>query len=301
MVQARFRVLALATLLLSGAMSAAAQEVVLTDGSRLAGEVERYEDGFAYIRLFIDRGKTVLTTMPESDVDKAATEQAQATKAAVVATQEPQTTAPFKLPHNDLSQRGPGMAAVAAEEKERRAKAMDSGAATGRVFKNGQGATSIPSDRQIEELADLREQPRALPDMDADARIAGLRFYEARLETLHSAFGRLNSEWEEMWRHCTPVTYKDGQQASSNASNDSRPFTSYREAVMNTFRRKSTSTRMDDKWSIACVRKDSDYVARGKHVVEAYDSVFDAYADFAQNTGLSAQAVARALPASNSR
>ncbi len=296
MLLARIGVLALALLLFSGSSSVAAQEVVLTDGSRLTGTVERYEDGFAYIRLFIEGGKSVLTTMPESAIDKIATQQAQAAAAAAIETRETQA-GPFKLPHNDLSQRrGPGIAAVAAEEKERRAEAVDSGAATGRLFRNGEQATTIPTGRQIEALADLREQPKVQPGMDVAASVAGLRFYEARLDTLAAAFAGLGDEWEEMWRHCTPVTYVGGGETSASPSEASRPDTSYGEAVMKTFRRATETTRAGDKWSISCMRRDSDYVARGKQVVEAYDLVFEAYADFAENTGQSAEAVARALP-----
>jgi hypothetical protein len=289
-VQARIGPLALVLLALSGA---SAQEIVLTNGSRLEGTVERYENGFAYIRLVKEGGKTVLTTMPESAVDKAATEQAQATSPSTVETPQAQT-GPFKLPHNDSSLRGPAIADVAAEEKERRAEAMDSGAATGRLFRNGQGTTSIPTARQIAEVADLTQQPKAQPDVDVTTRVAGLRFYETRLETLSSAFVRLGDEWEEMWRHCTPVNYVGGGGAAS-PSDSSRPKMSFHEAVMSTFRRTSP-TRVDGNWNIACVRKDSDFVARGRQVVEAYELVFTAYADFAEDSGQSAQAVARALP-----
>lgn len=295
MLQARFGALALAVVLLAGALGAAAQEVVLTNGSRLPGTVERYEGGFAYIRLVTESGRTVLSTVPESAVDKAATQLAQTTTFAAVDPPEVQT-GPFKLPHNDLSRRGPGIAAVAAEEKERRAEAMDSGAATGRLFKNGQSTTSIPSGRQIAEIADLTEQPSAQPDMNDSARIAGLRFYETRLETLAAAFASLGDEWEDMWQHCTPVTYVGGRESAAAPSKTTLPDISYHEAVMNTFRRTSATTRRDGNWSISCVRKDSDFVARGRQVVEAYELVFSAYADFAENTGQSSRAVARALP-----
>ena len=152
---ARVRIAALTLALLAGGI-AGAQEIVLTDGSRLPGIVERYENGFAYIRLFREGRKAVLTTMPESAVDKAATEKAQTETAAVPAARAPESqTGPFKLPHNDLSGvTRPNIAAVAADERERRVEAIDSGAATGRVFKNGQIATGIPSARQIEALAE---------------------------------------------------------------------------------------------------------------------------------------------------
>lgn len=299
MVQTRIGVAAL--FLLSGALGAAAQEIVLTNGSRLAGTVERYENGFAYIKLFKESGRTVLTTMPESSIDKVATQQAQASSSAAdESSHAPREggTGPFKLPHNDLSRTRPGIADLASEEKERRAQVTSSGAATGRVFRNGERATGIPSDGQVEALADLREQPIAHPEMDAAARVAGMRFYEARLETLTSAFVQLESEWEEMWSHCTPITYVGASRISESSSGASRPHESFRAAVVNAFRNAETAARMEDKWSIACVRRDSDFIARGKRVVEVYDVVFDAYADFATNTGQDTRAVARALPAS---
>jgi len=293
MVQARFPVVALAILLLLGAVGVEAQEIVLTDGSRLAGTVEKYENGFAYIRLFKEHGGTVLTTMPESAVDKAATEQAQvATTTPAVETEEAQT-GPFKLPHNDLSRHGPAMAAVAAEEKERRVEAIDSGAAAGRLYKNGERVSSIPTQRQIEVLADLREQPQARPDMDPAVLVGGLRFYELRLQTLASGFARIGEAWEDMWRHCTPITYVGGREISARP-----PSASYREAVMKSFAHRTATNGVSDKWSISCVRQDSDFVARGRQVVEAYDLVFKAYADFAENTEQTSRVVARALPTS---
>jgi hypothetical protein len=47
--------------------------VVLKDGTRLPGILKRYENGLAYIILFRDGGKTMLTTLPEVLVDKKAT------------------------------------------------------------------------------------------------------------------------------------------------------------------------------------------------------------------------------------
>jgi hypothetical protein len=295
MVQARIGVGALALLLLAGVSSAAAQEIVLTNGTRLAGVVERYEGGFAYIRLFKESGKTVLTTMPESAVDKAATERAQAT-GRVAAEPREAPAGPFKLPHNDLSRTQPGIAAVAAAEKERRTEALDSGAATGRVFKNGQRAGGILTGRDVELLADLREQPEASPDLDAAQRVAGLRFYEARLDALSSAFSLLGEEWEDMWRHCTPITYVGSARSQEASSPASRPDVSYREAVMTSFRRSGRASSMGDHWSVSCMRRDSDYLARGRQIVEAYDVVFTAYAAFADGTGHGPETVTRALP-----
>jgi len=59
------------------APNAIGQEVVLKDGSRLHGILQKYEKGLAYILLRDDSGKEKLTTVPESYVDKASTEEAQ--------------------------------------------------------------------------------------------------------------------------------------------------------------------------------------------------------------------------------
>jgi hypothetical protein len=56
------------------APNAIGQEVVLKDGSRLHGILQKYEKGLAYILLRDDSGKEKLTTVPETYVDKASTE-----------------------------------------------------------------------------------------------------------------------------------------------------------------------------------------------------------------------------------
>jgi hypothetical protein len=48
-------------------------EIVLKDGTRLPGILKRYENGLAYIILFRDGGRPMLTTLPEDLVDKVAT------------------------------------------------------------------------------------------------------------------------------------------------------------------------------------------------------------------------------------
>ncbi len=47
-------------------------EVVLKDGTRLPGILKRYDNGLAYIILLLGNGRTMLTTLPESLVDKEA-------------------------------------------------------------------------------------------------------------------------------------------------------------------------------------------------------------------------------------
>lgn len=47
-------------------------EVVLKSGTRLPGILKRYENGLAYIILFLDNRRTMLTTVPEDLVDKEA-------------------------------------------------------------------------------------------------------------------------------------------------------------------------------------------------------------------------------------
>jgi len=49
-------------------------EVVLKDGTRLSGILKRYDNGLAYITLFLDERRTMLTTLPEDLVDKEATQ-----------------------------------------------------------------------------------------------------------------------------------------------------------------------------------------------------------------------------------
>ena len=68
------------------AQSALAQEVVLKDGKRVRGTVEKYENGLAYVLMHKENGNTMLTTLPESSIDKEATAQAQ------VANEEPVTS-----------------------------------------------------------------------------------------------------------------------------------------------------------------------------------------------------------------
>lgn len=97
-----------------------------------------------------------------------------------------------------------------------------------------------------------------------------------------------------MWSHCTPVTYVGAGGAPKTTSPLEAP---YAEIVIASFRRREDAPhRMGDHWSISCLRRDSDFIARGRDVVEAYDTVFNAYADFATHTRQTAQAVARALP-----
>jgi tetratricopeptide (TPR) repeat protein len=57
--------------------NAAVPAIILKDGSRLPGVLQKYENGLAYVLLTRTGKKPMLTTLPEDSVNKEATEQAQ--------------------------------------------------------------------------------------------------------------------------------------------------------------------------------------------------------------------------------
>ena len=176
MSRARIAAAALLLVLAARLPPAAAQEVVLNNGAVMVGELEKYENGLAYIWL-VEGGERVLTTLPESAIDKAATAEGQQKRRAAPPPRET-VDGPIKLPHNDTSGR-PDIAGLANQERGRRQVLRDTGEASGRVFSNDDAAAGeIPTPTQVLALANMRDQPLAEEAVTDEAIAYGLEYYE---------------------------------------------------------------------------------------------------------------------------
>ena len=96
-----------------------------------------------------------------------------------------------------------------------------------------------------------------------------------------------------MWLRCSPVTYKG---TSSTAAGPRFSIDDYQAAVLKSYRPSREGESRDDLYSAACLRRDSDYLARGRQVLDVHDTVFTAYADYARATGKAAEMQPQQLP-----
>jgi len=173
-----------------------AQEIVLRDGSRLKGTIKNYENGMAYILLVNDSGRSMLTTLPESAIDKAATEEAQSVTVAEPPTPISQDPVPYIPPsHDPVAERVasdeqeplPSISALASQERGRRRELQASGDAPGRVYTNEDVGSSIPTPDEVVQIASLADAPTVNASNTAsstDVKVEGMAYYTDRLNKL---------------------------------------------------------------------------------------------------------------------